>query len=253
MAATDMLTERILLEVVTYECLVLAFFFITLAGMEALLGVLLRDADDSGDETSVRGDTAPFESSLLLAPFAISCTGGTMRFWCALEVAGRSGRTWLSTEGASRLTFCSNFCFFAWNLRSFSSFPASMDERLTEPFVSGGAVSIAEAAADAENCDGFSGGISSSMEVSDDKDEELETLDVRGFVVGGGSDGVWAELATLCVDFLGGLSEILGFRGTACVSIEGCGIISGASEDTCLASLATSLFFSSLALILFLA
>lgn len=244
MVTTDMPTVRKLLGFVTYECLVLAFFFITLAGMEALFGVLFRDADES-DETSVRGDTAPLEISLLLTPFAMSCTGGTIRFWCALEVAGRSGRTWLSSVGASRLTFWSNFCFFAWNFRSFSSFPASIDERLTEPFVSGGAMSEAVAVA-AES-------ISSSMEVSDDKDEELETLDVRGFVFGGGGAGVWAGLTTLCVDFFGGLSEILGFRGTACVSIEGRGTISGASEGSCLASLATSLLLSSCALILFLA
>ena len=115
-----------------------------------------------------------------------------------------------------------------------------MDERLTEPFISGGAMSEVEAAAG-----GLRGGISSSMEVSDDKDEELETLDVRGFFVGGGSAGASAGLTTLCVVFLGPLSEILGFRGTACVSIEGRGIISGASEGTGLVSLTTSLFLNS--------
>lgn len=101
-------------------------------------------------------------------------------------------------------------------------------------------MSEAEAAAD-----GSRGGISSSIEVSDDKDEELETLDVRGFVLDGESAGVWAGLTTLCVDFFGGLSEILGFRGIACVSIDGRGTISGGSEETCLPSLATSLFFNS--------
>jgi len=62
---TDLSTARILLGVVTYECLVLAFFFIILAGIEALLGVLSRDADESDEDMSVRGDTPPAGISLL--------------------------------------------------------------------------------------------------------------------------------------------------------------------------------------------
>jgi len=68
----------------------------------------------------------------------------------------------------------------------------------------------------AEDCNGSARGISSSMLVSEDKDEELETLEVRGLVVDWGRDGVSAGLVTLCVAFLPEFfSEILSFRGTA--------------------------------------
>jgi hypothetical protein len=90
---TDLFTARTLLGNATYECLVLAFFFISFAGIEALLGVLSRDADESGDDISVSGETPPAGRSLLWVPLAVSFTGGTIRFWCALEAAMRSGRT----------------------------------------------------------------------------------------------------------------------------------------------------------------
>jgi len=129
----------------TYEFLVLAFFLKSLAGMLVLFGVFLREVDESGDETSVKDDAASAEMSLLRASLAVSCTGGTIKFLCTLGMADKSGRTWLSSVGASRLTVSSSFCFFAWNCRSSSSFPASMDERLPEPFVSTGAASVVEA------------------------------------------------------------------------------------------------------------
>lgn len=54
------------------------------------------------------------------------------------------------------------------------------------------------------------------MLVSEDKDEELETLEVRGLVVDLREAGVSAGLVTLCAAFLPEfLSEILSFRGTA--------------------------------------
>jgi len=71
-------------------------------------------------------------------------------------------------------------------------------------------------AAGTEERNGSARGISSSILVSEDKDEELETLDVRGFFVGCGGAGSSAGLVTLCVAFLPEfLSEILSFRGTA--------------------------------------
>lgn len=208
----------------TYECLVLAFFLKSLAGIAAPLGVPLRD--DSGDDISVRGDATSAETSLLDAPLAVSCTGGTIKFLCTLGMAERSGRTWLSSVGASRFTILLNFCFFACNSRSFSSFPASTEERFRDPLTSVGAASLEVRSGIWGLRPIYGGGVLSSMEVKDERDEELETLDVRGLVVSGEDAGLLAGFVFLPI-----LSEILGFRWTGWVSIDGRGIISGAGEE----------------------